>query len=599
MLLNVSQCCALLLNRFRPSISHSAGVYFYGGAGQFIFFCQGHTHIQQSTHIKGFASRSRPQCTSSYIVLLLCAVQFLMDSTVTCRDIPLTCVAQWDSDGLEEGSFVAVHQLSAQLWKRFDTPRPSVQKKIEDLHISLLQCSRSQVEHLRRSGAIAGFRATIISVEDAERVCDELRRSREKRGLLKHPKIKRRKRSPRKGKMSSRMCAEGGSKPLKRDRAQKNRATIDSGQVEVVDRCASFGNISSPPPPPTPSLIVTPPVRNSPSQLSPPDSLTNISSCLNLPVDPLWVAGEKIKLDTCGGGHASSIVNDSQLSATSGEQSGEDLNALNLCVSAHKSHKMATLRSHLAARKEKPEKIKLIRPRSRDLSHRRSRNSSRLRHPPQDLSFMLEAPPTSSAHPSVSAHSKYPAVSSSTLGQSSTTRGPSSDKGLPLLQNGVSSGLTGRVGLNRLHHRRSERVPTIFKHLSSPQLLTNQDEMVSEARVEEARKASTSDHYHFRGSERTPSIPSRSRLCSPLLDNDLEETVAEISPPGEPLRKAGSSAERRKSERFLFLSSEEEEEVILVKVENKRASELKKQNLKPMEDGKAITLRKTYSRTSE
>lgn len=333
----------------------------------------------------------------------------MMASTVTCRDIPLTCVSQWDSDGLEEGSYVAVHELSAQLWKKFDTPRASVQKKIDDLRIPLLQCNRTQVKQLRKSGAIAGFRATIISLEDAERVCDGLRFSREKRGLLKHPKLKKRKRASGKGGMKS---AGGGSI---KDRADKKLGTAKKegqqvcGQVKVVDRCAPVGNS----PPPTPSLIVAAPIRSSPSSLS-PEPLSPITACYNLPAHSPPAAGKAIKLRSPAEHVAApdrfGANSSSQRFATSG-RGARDLNALDLSLLAsqqQQQHKMATPRSQLAGKKEKVEKsgkIKLIRPRGRHFSHSpvgSSRNSNRLQHL-QHLSCVKEKPPNSSAPNTVSA----------------------------------------------------------------------------------------------------------------------------------------------------------------------------------------------------
>ena len=72
------------------------------------------------------------------------------------------------------------------LWKLFDTPRVSVQKKIIDLGIHLLQTTKSQVVILRQEGIIGNYRATMIPLRDAERLYDALEYSRRKRGLVKH-----------------------------------------------------------------------------------------------------------------------------------------------------------------------------------------------------------------------------------------------------------------------------------------------------------------------------------------------------------------------------------------------------------------------------
>lgn len=82
--------------------------------------------------------------------------------------------------------FFCVHQVSVELWKLHDTPRVSVQKKIIDLGIRLLNCTREQIVWLRKAGIIQNFRATMISMADTERLYDALEQSRRKRGLQKH-----------------------------------------------------------------------------------------------------------------------------------------------------------------------------------------------------------------------------------------------------------------------------------------------------------------------------------------------------------------------------------------------------------------------------
>lgn len=81
---------------------------------------------------------------------------------------------------------VCVHQLAVELWKRYDTPRVSVQKKIEELKIKLTHCTKEQIRVLRKASIIENFRATYVSLHDAEILCDALELSRKKRGLRKH-----------------------------------------------------------------------------------------------------------------------------------------------------------------------------------------------------------------------------------------------------------------------------------------------------------------------------------------------------------------------------------------------------------------------------
>ena len=83
--------------------------------------------------------------------------------------------------------YFCVHQLSVELWKLYDTPRVSVQKKILDLHIQLMNCNKEQIKLLRKAGIIENFRATMIEIRDTERLFDALEHSRRKRGLQKHP----------------------------------------------------------------------------------------------------------------------------------------------------------------------------------------------------------------------------------------------------------------------------------------------------------------------------------------------------------------------------------------------------------------------------
>ena len=82
--------------------------------------------------------------------------------------------------------YFCVHQISVELWRLYDTPRVSIQKKIIDLHIQLTNCTKEQIKMLRKAGIIENFRATMIALRDTERLYDALEQSRRKRGLLKH-----------------------------------------------------------------------------------------------------------------------------------------------------------------------------------------------------------------------------------------------------------------------------------------------------------------------------------------------------------------------------------------------------------------------------
>jgi len=102
-------------------------------------------------------------------------------ATINCRGMLLLGFASTGK------VYFCVHQLSAELWKLYDTPRVSVQKKIVDLHIHLLNCNKEQIRLLRMAGIIENFRATMIEIRDTERLFDALEHSRRKRGLFKHP----------------------------------------------------------------------------------------------------------------------------------------------------------------------------------------------------------------------------------------------------------------------------------------------------------------------------------------------------------------------------------------------------------------------------
>ena len=208
---------------------------------------------------------------------------------VTCRGIPLLGLmvnsGGGDSDLVTPSSaiagasssaavvpprhyhYVSIHQLSVQLWQRFDTPRVSVQKKVEDLKIPLLKCNRSQLDVLRQSGVVDGFRATIVKLQDAERLCDALQRSREKRGLSKHP-LKPGKEGGG-GERKRRRREEGWLLKMK---ARMSTASKKKGRrpapTAAVDERALIGTQLTPPTPSS-KIIVTPPASNTLCSLKP------------------------------------------------------------------------------------------------------------------------------------------------------------------------------------------------------------------------------------------------------------------------------------------------------------------------------------------
>ena len=87
---------------------------------------------------------------------------------------------------IKDKIYLCVHQLAIELWKAYDTPRVSVQRKILDLGIQIVSSDRSMIRILRAAGIIENFRATMILLRDAEILCDALELSRKKRGLQKH-----------------------------------------------------------------------------------------------------------------------------------------------------------------------------------------------------------------------------------------------------------------------------------------------------------------------------------------------------------------------------------------------------------------------------
>ena len=125
------------------------------------------------------------------------------------------------------------------LWKRFDTPRVSVQKKITDLGIHLLQTTKSQVVILRREGIIGNFRATMITLRDAEKLYDALEQSRRKRGLVKHILKEPQKRATR--------AEEHGAKKLSMTPLyQKRPEKVPNPNANSVSDCSTPISVQQP-----------------------------------------------------------------------------------------------------------------------------------------------------------------------------------------------------------------------------------------------------------------------------------------------------------------------------------------------------------------
>ena len=114
----------------------------------------------------------------------------MAESTPACAATPVQCrgieLLGMTYSGTAPPHSVCVHQLAVELWRRYDTPRAAVQKKIARLNIKLECCNREQVYLLRRHGIIDNFRATSVRLRDAELLFDALETSRKKRGLEKH-----------------------------------------------------------------------------------------------------------------------------------------------------------------------------------------------------------------------------------------------------------------------------------------------------------------------------------------------------------------------------------------------------------------------------
>lgn len=286
----------------------------------------------------------------------------MASTTVLCRGIPLFIVPVSTSCGkgntkIKKTCVVSVHQLSVQLWQRFSTPRVSVQKKIEELGIRLTRCDRSQVDFLRDNDVLHNFRATTISLEDAGRLCDALKRSREKRGLEKHP-LKARARGPGSG---------GGEGRRKRREerwllARKNKMSSESvtrsssTSEKVVDRCVLIGDNPPPTPLATPPERAATPLITSESGKSPSPSGESLQE-YPVRLDTLLTAQEQGKLDIQIAEDCEHVIgvgfNDSTalglLSQNAQHISDtlKTLDALDLFVGG--STRMATLRSYLVS----------------------------------------------------------------------------------------------------------------------------------------------------------------------------------------------------------------------------------------------------------
>lgn len=228
---------------------------------------------------------------------------------------------------------ISVHQLSVELWQRFDTPRASVQRKIQDLKIRLSQCTRPQVDFLRENGVIDSFRATTICLGDAVKLCDALKHSREKRGLSKHP-------------LKPRDQRDGGKRRAEelwvlRLSAKKKNQDLDGSTV--VDRCASIGSDE---PPPTPSVA---PPEIAARELGEVGSQSESPPPSDLVLEALLVADQQASLSS-GEEHAVGLLLREEFSAASSSSYSTDtlksLEALDLC--AERSGRMATLRSQLS-----------------------------------------------------------------------------------------------------------------------------------------------------------------------------------------------------------------------------------------------------------
>lgn len=100
-------------------------------------------------------------------------------TVIDCRGMQLLKL-----DGIpHEESFVSVHQLSLYLWELFKVPRGSVQKKISDLGFIIYSCTKEGVQLLREQSVISAYKASQVTLSDAERVFDAIQLSRRRREI--------------------------------------------------------------------------------------------------------------------------------------------------------------------------------------------------------------------------------------------------------------------------------------------------------------------------------------------------------------------------------------------------------------------------------
>ena len=114
------------------------------------------------------------------------AVDPVRSYPVKCCGIELLAFAADPCNAKTAADRICVHQLALELWKRYDTPRATIQKTIEKLEIKLQNFNKEQILTLRKEGIVDGYRATAITVDEAEKVFDALEESRKRRGIKKH-----------------------------------------------------------------------------------------------------------------------------------------------------------------------------------------------------------------------------------------------------------------------------------------------------------------------------------------------------------------------------------------------------------------------------
>lgn len=181
-------------------------------------------------------------------------VKKMTSSLVTCRGITLLGLShQGDSH-----VYVSVHQLFVKLFQRYGTPRPTLQKKMQDLGIKMKQCTKEQLAVLRKSEVVRGFRVSVISLEEAKIVCDALEQSsREKSGLEKeHTAKSRTRRLERQEKEQEGQHNEAVTSKLPPQPPFRRRGVSKEGGA--VDGCVPFRNAqtSSPPVASSSSFVV-------------------------------------------------------------------------------------------------------------------------------------------------------------------------------------------------------------------------------------------------------------------------------------------------------------------------------------------------------